>query len=813
MRMSLSLGLSNNRAVTSGATVGPSAVPQTIHMGIPTDTSITVVHRLANNTSGARLVASTADDFSASPIYSATANSGTSTVRHTLTGLTANTTYYVGLETNGAITPYASGNTNLYEAGKTWTGKFKTAAAAAGTAQSFRWGFGSCQTGYNAGATLTGMRNNHPNEFFVHLGDLHYYLGWPTVDQTGLEDATDQTLKGTHSGKFFKYTPVAYMPDDHDGLGNDSTEFSHTPQSSFHYPLLAGQHEAFMSYITRRLPLTPPVATATGDLSYSFVRGRVRFIVLDSRTRKRLDIASGAATITSTVSSATTISITMPTTGGSHDSPPQPGMELWINELPTRVRILTVSPTPAQPDADGLGTGTISPFTCTLDGAVSATAGQSVHASQQMLGVVQMTWMLNELDLAAAASQFVVICFPNGWEHTGWEDDWHYELTYGDDATTGQRSMVSEHRAISDRIIANGLNGKTVVIGGDNHCTQIDSGANMDYSTSGGLIMPSIRVCPLEAQTRAIGVSTDWDIYNEAFVVAGGTNLLTSTACYVDVTDTGGASIQLDFNPVHSSNNSTASDYTAIPSAAYSVTLPIALPQPMSSVGVNIVQWARAHCVGNTTSGWTSRFQSPITSGNLLIAMFVSNFASMGSGFSVGSGFTQIGSNSGSANVFEKSFWKIAGGSEPQVQVWGNTPNTTQLEMVLVEISSSTGWAANPIDATAVDPGSSTQRTGTSLSLTTTAVNRPVISLFAQALSGMHSQKTGFGWQGGLSQVLKTPLPELPQCIIAGTVQGASGAATYGYTTPDTVPTTGGATGFTAYTCRMMQRAIALKPA
>jgi hypothetical protein len=812
-------GASNNNNPSSitvaASSVGPTAVPTTIHMGIPTHNSITVVHRLANDTSGARLVASTADDFSASPIYSSSANSSSSTVRHTLTGLSAGTTYFLGLETNGAITPFASGNAALYIAGKTWTGTFKTAAAAAGTAQSFRWGFGSCQTGYTAGAALTGMRVNHPNDFFIHLGDLHYFLGWPTLDQTGLEDATDQTLQGQHSGKFFKYTPVAYMPDDHDGLGNDATEFSHTPQSSFHYPLIPGQHAAFMQYITRRLPVTPPVATATGDLSYSFVRGRVRFIVLDSRTRKRLDIASGSATITSNVTASTTISITMATTGGAHDSPPQPGMNLWINNLPTRVNILTVSPSPAQPDADGLGTGTISPFTCTLSGPVTATAGQSVRAQSQMFGPVQMTWILNELDLAAAASQFVVLAFPNGWEHTGWEDDWHYELNVGDDPVTGELSMVSEHRAISDRIIANGLNRKTVVIGGDNHCTQIDTGANMDYSTSGGLMMPSIRVCPLEAQTRAIGITTDWDVYNEAFVVAGGTDLKTSAACYVDVTDTGGSSIQLDFKPVHSSNNTTASDYTDIPSAAYSITLPVPAIQPMSGQGVNVVQWARSHCTGNTTGGWTSQFQNPVTSGNLLIAMFVTNFAaSMGSGFAVQSGWTQVGANSGTASIFEKSFWKIAGGSEPQVQVWGNSPNTSQLEMIVVEISSSTGWAANPIDATAADPGTSTQRTSTSVGITTTAANRPVISLFSQAFSGMHSQKPGFGWQGGLTQVLKTPLPELPQCTVAATIQAASGAATYGYTTPDTVPvSTGGfVSGFTSYTCRMMQRVIALKP-
>jgi len=812
MRLGLSLSLSNYVRGSSGPAAGPTAVPTNIYMGVPTDTSIDVTHRLANDTTGARLVVSTASNLS-SPIYSAAADSATNTVSHSISGLTANTTYYVGLETAGAITPYDSGNTNLYSAGTSYTGTFKTAAAAANTAQNFRWGFGSCQSGTTAGAVLTGIRNNAPVDFFVHLGDLHYLWAlptYPTTDMTVLDAASDGVFQAQHSGKFFKNTPLAYLADDHDGLGNNATEVSHTPSGPV-YPLPTGMAAAFVSYFRRRTPKKNlPVVTSTGDLSWSFVRGRVRFIMLDSRTRKRWDIATGSATLTSTVTAATTISITMPTTGGAADQPPHPGMELWINGSPTHSKILTVSPSAVNGD-DGNATGVLSPFTCTLDTAVTGTAGQSVRATTQMFGPTQMTWILSELDAAAAANQFVILCFPNGWEHTGWQDDFIYQDDVGDDSGTGQRSMVGEHRAISDKIISAGLNGKVIVIGGDKHCTQIDAGSNMDFSTGGGLIMPSVRVCPLEANNRAIGTSNDWDTYDEGFATASGSPLKTSAGCYVDVTDSGGASIQIAFHPMMSSDNSTASDYTAIPSAAVTFTLPLSQPQPMSSAGVNTVQFARAHAPSATTGGWSATFLNPVTAGNLLIASFISNSSSMGPGFSA-AGWTQVGSNSGSASVFEKTFWKIAGSSEPQTQSFGNTPTSAILGMIVTEISSATGWAANPIDATAVDPGSSTLRGSTSVSLTTTAVNRPVLALFAQDGSAMHSDKAGFGWQGGLTQLIKMPLPERPQFMLGSTVQAASGAATYGYTTPDTTPNAG-ITAMVAYSAKMMFRAIALKPA
>ena len=111
----------------------------------------TVAHRLSADTS-TRLVVSTSPDLS-NPSYSLAKSSSSKTVKHTITGLAENTTYYYGLEVNGTIS--ADGR-----------GRFITAGAGA---HSFKFGLGGCAKSYSS-PTLAWLAANTALAFMLYTG-------------------------------------------------------------------------------------------------------------------------------------------------------------------------------------------------------------------------------------------------------------------------------------------------------------------------------------------------------------------------------------------------------------------------------------------------------------------------------------------------------------------------------------------------------------------------------------------------------------------------------------------------------------------
>jgi phosphodiesterase/alkaline phosphatase D-like protein len=241
------------------AAAGYSTTTGLVHSawtGVPTPTGCYVSTRLVADSADVKIVVSTNSDLSSPILTSSSVASSDRIARHTVTGLTANTTYYWGQLVGGVL-----------DIGK--IGKFKTAPAINSQA-SFRFAASSCaQVGSNH-AVYDQIRSINP-AFFIHMGDIHY------ADSTSTDEAVrqalyDDVLALSKPGQLFREVPCPYIYDDHDFCGNNSDSTS------------TGAAAAKASF-RARVPV--PVASGAGGANYySFVYGRVRFIVTDLRSAR-----------------------------------------------------------------------------------------------------------------------------------------------------------------------------------------------------------------------------------------------------------------------------------------------------------------------------------------------------------------------------------------------------------------------------------------------------------------------------------------------------------------------------------------------
>jgi hypothetical protein len=253
MRWRPGFHLTQVAALTAGAVTG---LVTSTWIGVPTPDGVYVSSRLANDSSDVKLVISTNADLS-SPVQTTSAVSSTNRIaRHTVTGLNPNTTYYCGQKVDG-----------LLDIGK--IGKFKTAPTA-GSQASFRFAAASCAAVGSNHAVYDAIRAVNP-AFFVHMGDMHY------ADSTSTDEAVrqalyDDVLALSKPGQLFREVPCPYIYDDHDFCGNNSDSTS------------TGATAAKAAF-RARVPV--PVASGAGGANYySFVYGRVRFIVTDLRSAR-----------------------------------------------------------------------------------------------------------------------------------------------------------------------------------------------------------------------------------------------------------------------------------------------------------------------------------------------------------------------------------------------------------------------------------------------------------------------------------------------------------------------------------------------
>ncbi|MCE9533512.1 MAG: alkaline phosphatase D family protein [Planctomycetes bacterium] len=187
------------------------------------------------------------------------------TLAFDLAGLKPLTTYYYAAEIEGTLS-------------KTLHGKFKTFPAGAAN---FNVCFASCaRTGSRHVVFETILK--HEPAAFIHMGDFHYEnIG--RLDSAKRRGAYLKVHESPVQAALYRSTPIAYMWDDHDYLGNNTggespagTEARITYQSCVpHYPL--------------------PLGTGNVPIAQAFSIGRVRFILTDLRSARKKKTMMGEA--------------------------------------------------------------------------------------------------------------------------------------------------------------------------------------------------------------------------------------------------------------------------------------------------------------------------------------------------------------------------------------------------------------------------------------------------------------------------------------------------------------------------------------
>jgi phosphodiesterase/alkaline phosphatase D-like protein len=207
-----------------------------------------------------RLKVSTTADLLTSPAFSsAQVPDSDGTVRLTVTGLTAGTTYYYGIECDGVVDTVMNG-------------QFRTAPTP-GAVASFGFAAASCAANNSNATTFDSIRARTGADgkaalFFMHLGDLHY-RDITTNDQALYHKAYDQVMSSPKQLAFFRSLATPYTWSDHDSVGpnGDGT---------------AASLPAAQAVYRSRVPSYP--LQVSDGIYHSFTVGRVLFVVTDGRS-------------------------------------------------------------------------------------------------------------------------------------------------------------------------------------------------------------------------------------------------------------------------------------------------------------------------------------------------------------------------------------------------------------------------------------------------------------------------------------------------------------------------------------------------
>jgi phosphodiesterase/alkaline phosphatase D-like protein len=143
----------------------------------------------------------------------------------------------------------------------------------AGEPASFRFAFASCAATGSEAPVFAEIRYQNPL-FYLITGDLHYE-DIALNDRTLFRAAYERVLGSTVQGNLYRSVPIVYTWDDHDFGPNGSDRTS---------PSLEASHATYREYVPHY-----PLASAPrpqGPIAQAFSVGRVRFLVLDTRTAR-----------------------------------------------------------------------------------------------------------------------------------------------------------------------------------------------------------------------------------------------------------------------------------------------------------------------------------------------------------------------------------------------------------------------------------------------------------------------------------------------------------------------------------------------
>jgi len=185
--------------------------------------------------------------------------------KFSFSGLTAKTRYYYKIFQEG-----------VGEDAAVFTGFSKTMEIA-NTARSFTFFGGSCAAWSNSNTFISMAKTLDALsdvDFFIHTGDLAYLDTWSSIDTA--RENYDVAIGDDRQRLIWKTYPAAYMFDDHDMGTNDGYKGSAT---------VTWAHDSFRE----NCPNIPE--TGSGSPYYSFINGRVRFIMCDNRSERDIKTA------------------------------------------------------------------------------------------------------------------------------------------------------------------------------------------------------------------------------------------------------------------------------------------------------------------------------------------------------------------------------------------------------------------------------------------------------------------------------------------------------------------------------------------
>lgn len=242
---------------------GGSAPGTTVHtwVGAPTRTSLRFGVKTTGVTS-VRIGVSTNSTLASGVIYSTTGTpsaEGCCVVE--VSGLTAGTVYYYGVERNGTLDATTVYQTETLPAGN-----------------SFKFAHASCMQNNSTTSAIFTQMDTFAPDFFLHLGDWHYDDNSTATVASQEESISSQIAANSSFKSFIAKYPTLYETSDHDAGANN---FSPGPQT--HTPFLR------TAYVNMVPSFDLPNANG---LYQSFVVGRVRFILCDTRSFRSANSAT-----------------------------------------------------------------------------------------------------------------------------------------------------------------------------------------------------------------------------------------------------------------------------------------------------------------------------------------------------------------------------------------------------------------------------------------------------------------------------------------------------------------------------------------
>ncbi len=240
----------------SRLTAQPYDTVQWVWSGGVTSSSAVVTARLAEDATQARLLISASESLSDASTSDYYGPDGVGVVKLSVDGLEPDTRYHYALEVDGEVDRLRRGTLRTFPEGSA----------------SFSIVVGSCaRTGSN-GAVFEALRNEDAL-FYLITGDAHYE-NITRNDLGRFQEAYQTMLTSPAQSALYRETPIAYVWDDHDFGGNNSTGSSDAreaarlsyPQNVPHYEQAAG--------------------TSNAPIYQAFSAGRVRFVLLDTRSMR-----------------------------------------------------------------------------------------------------------------------------------------------------------------------------------------------------------------------------------------------------------------------------------------------------------------------------------------------------------------------------------------------------------------------------------------------------------------------------------------------------------------------------------------------